>query len=59
MSDISPVFYTDDTFTFWMYISEIIRVKMMTFDYNCLDSHYGVKSMPLGYEYQINTIVIG
>ena len=57
MSDISAVFHTDDTFTFWMYISEIMRVKMMIFDYNCHDSHYGIKCIPLGYEYQINTIV--
>ena len=55
-SDLSQVFHTDDTFTFWMYISEIIRAKMMIFDYDCLDSHYGIKCMPLGYEYQIYTI---
>ena len=30
---------------------------MTIFDYDCLDSHYGIKCMPLGYEYQINAIV--
>lgn len=30
---------------------------MVIFDYDCLDSHYGIKGTPLGYEYQINTIV--
>lgn len=51
MSDISKIFHIDDTFTFLMHISEIIRVKMMTLDYGCFDEDNRLKSMSLAFQY--------
>jgi len=55
MSDISKIFHIDDTFTFWMHISEIIRVKMMIFDYGCFDENNELKYSLLGYNCKRNT----